>query len=114
MISTINRLFSAWFALAALHTAWGADTVTGALAENQLRAAATPEQFNQRMAWWHEARFGMFIHWGLYAIPAGVWKGQDVKIRATRTRLFFNIPTTEWDPLIQQFDLPWYNSRHWE
>jgi alpha-L-fucosidase len=26
-----------------------------------------------RMAWWREARFGMFIHWGLYAIPAGEW-----------------------------------------
>ena len=23
------------------------------------------------MAWWREAKFGMFIHWGLYAIPAG-------------------------------------------
>ena len=25
------------------------------------------------MAWWRQARFGMFIHWGLYAIPAGKW-----------------------------------------
>ena len=29
----------------------------------------TPE----RMDWWREARFGLFIHWGLYAIPAGEW-----------------------------------------
>jgi alpha-L-fucosidase len=29
-----------------------------------------------RMDWWREARFGMFIHWGLYAIPAGEWKGR--------------------------------------
>ena len=28
-----------------------------------------------RMAWWREARFGLFIHWGLYAVPAGEWKG---------------------------------------
>jgi alpha-L-fucosidase-like protein len=27
------------------------------------------------MRWWPEARFGMFIHWGLYAQPAGEWKG---------------------------------------
>jgi alpha-L-fucosidase len=27
------------------------------------------------MAWWREARFGMFIHWGLYAVPAGAWAG---------------------------------------
>ena len=30
---------------------------------------------NARMQWWREARFGMFIHWGLYAIPAGKWDG---------------------------------------
>ena len=28
-----------------------------------------------RMAWWREARFGLFIHWGLYAVPAGEWNG---------------------------------------
>ena len=31
----------------------------------------TKAQRDQRMAWWREARFGMFIHWGLYAVPAG-------------------------------------------
>ena len=30
------------------------------------------------MAWWREARFGLFIHWGLYAVPAGTWQGQPV------------------------------------
>ncbi|MEI7725685.1 MAG: alpha-L-fucosidase [Bacteroidota bacterium] len=29
-----------------------------------------------RMAWWRDARFGMFIHWGLYAVPAGEWNGK--------------------------------------
>ena len=28
------------------------------------------------MKWFREARFGMFIHWGLYAVPAGEWKGK--------------------------------------
>jgi alpha-L-fucosidase len=32
-----------------------------------------------RVAWWREARFGMFIHWGLYAMPGGVWRGQPVR-----------------------------------
>ncbi len=35
----------------------------------------TPEQRDSRMAWWRDARFGLFIHWGLYAIPAGEWRG---------------------------------------
>ncbi len=34
----------------------------------------TKEQFDARMAWWREARFGLFLHWGLYAIPAGEWE----------------------------------------
>lgn len=34
----------------------------------------TPQQKAQRLQWWSEARFGLFIHWGLYAVPAGQWK----------------------------------------
>lgn len=75
--------------------------------------AETPTEHNHRMAWWRDARFGMFVHWGLYAIPAGVWKGKDVKICATGSRLFLSIPTAEWDPLIHQFDPVWYNPRDW-
>ena len=46
--------------------------------------AATPleetsAQRDARMAWWREARFGMFIHWGVYAVPAGVWQGKPIK-----------------------------------
>jgi alpha-L-fucosidase len=37
-----------------------------------------PAQRDARMAWWREARFGMFIHWGLYSIPAGTWDGKQV------------------------------------
>ena len=40
-------------------------------------AAPTPEAGltrEQRIQWWREARFGMLVCWGLYAIPAGVWK----------------------------------------
>jgi len=33
---------------------------------------------DQRMAWWREARFGMFIHFGLYSTPAGTWDGKPV------------------------------------
>ena len=31
---------------------------------------------DQRMAWWREARFGMFIHWGLYSPAGGFWDGK--------------------------------------
>ena len=32
-----------------------------------------------RLAWWRDAKFGLFIHWGLYSIPAGRWKGKFFK-----------------------------------
>ena len=31
-----------------------------------------------KMTWWKEARFGMFIHWGLYSVPAGMYDGKKV------------------------------------
>ena len=44
-----------------------------------LVAADSPRpvaQSDTRLDWWREARFGLFIHWGLYAIPAGAWNGR--------------------------------------
>ena len=38
----------------------------------------TTAQRDSRMGWWREARFGMFIHWGLYSIPAGTWNNERV------------------------------------
>jgi alpha-L-fucosidase len=38
----------------------------------------TPAQKDARMQWWREARFGMFIHSGLYSIPAGTWGGKQI------------------------------------
>lgn len=35
-------------------------------------------EIDARMAWWRDARFGMFIHWGPYAVPAGIYQGAQV------------------------------------
>ena len=44
--------------------------VIGLAAAANLQAAETEAESQARMKWWTEARFGMFIHWGLYALPA--------------------------------------------
>ena len=36
----------------------------------------TGKERDDRMEWWREARFGMFVHWGLYSIAAGEWEGK--------------------------------------
>jgi alpha-L-fucosidase len=40
--------------------------------------AETPAERDARMAWWRDARFGMFVHWGLYSGLAGTWDGKAV------------------------------------
>ena len=45
------------------------------LAANAAESAAARDA---RMKWWREARFGMFVHWGLYSGLGGVWKGKPV------------------------------------
>lgn len=42
----------------------------------------SPVERDERMSWWREARFGMFVHWGLYSGLAGTWEGE----RAPRDR----------------------------
>jgi len=51
------------------------ETNDPALVAWQKEYGATHER---RMKWWREARFGLFIHWGVYSVPAGVWDGTNV------------------------------------
>ncbi len=39
-------------------------------------AVETPAQRDARLAWWREAKFGLFIHWGIYSLAAGEWRGE--------------------------------------
>jgi alpha-L-fucosidase len=44
-------------------------------ADNPAAPSPADAARQQRLAWFHEAKFGLFVHWGLSAIPAGEWKG---------------------------------------
>ena len=55
-------------------------TTRGALPQEG-SPAETPAQRDARMQWWREARFGMFVHWGLYSGLAGTWNGKAVGTR---------------------------------
>ncbi|MCM3903513.1 MAG: alpha-L-fucosidase [Pyrinomonadaceae bacterium] len=75
--------------------------------------AETTAERDQRMKWWREARFGMFIHWGLYAVPAGEYNGQ----RSTRIGEWImewaNIPRTEYEKFAPKFNPVKFNARDW-
>ena len=66
-----------------------------------------------RLGWWREARFGMFIHWGLYAIPAGTWKGEKVPGIGEWIMLRARIPVAEYEPLAEQFNPVKFNAAEW-
>jgi alpha-L-fucosidase len=68
-------------------------------------------QHDQRMAWWREARFGLFIHWGLYAIPAGEWKDEINHAEWIRTTA--QIPLEEYDQFVHAFNPVKFDSREW-
>jgi alpha-L-fucosidase len=59
----------------------------------------TRAQKEQRMKWWEDARFGLFIHWGLYSVPAGEWKGDTTHAEWIRTTA--QIPLKEYERFVQ-------------
>ncbi len=65
---------------------------------------------DQRMQWWREARFGLFIHWGLYAIPAGVWNGKEVPNIGEHIMRMAKIPAVEYRKLAAQFNPDKFNA----
>src|SRR5438270_13920757 len=57
----------------------------------------------RRMKWWHEARFGMFIHWGLYSVL-----GRHEWVMENE-----GIPVSEYAPLAKQFKPKPFPARDW-
>jgi alpha-L-fucosidase len=64
----------------------------------------TPAQRDARMAWWREARFGMFIHWGLYSIPAGEWQGKRTDHIGEWIMNDLSIPVADYKAFASQFN----------
>lgn len=77
------------------------------------RAVETKEQRDERMQWWRHGRFGLFIHWGLYAIPAGQWKGKDIPGIGEWIMYNAQIPVDEYGPLAKQFNPVKFNAKEW-
>ena len=73
--------------------------------------AESPAQRDARMQWWREARFGMFIHWGLYSIPAGTWKGQPIPGIGEWIMNNASIPVAEYKALAPQFNPTSFSAR---
>jgi alpha-L-fucosidase len=83
------------------------------IASESAVADETREQRDARMGWWREAKFGLFIHWGLYAVPGGVWKGKPVDTAGEWIMFGGKIPVSEYEPLVQQFNPVKFDAKQW-
>ncbi|WP_276483334.1 alpha-L-fucosidase [Paraflavitalea pollutisoli] len=79
-------------------------------AKAQPAPAASKEQ---RMEWWREARFGMFIHWGVYAVPAGTYKGQKINRIGEWIMNRGKIPVADYQQFAAAFNPVHYDADAW-
>ena len=95
--------------------------VIGAYGHLYSRSALVPSAANapepsreQRIRWWREAKFGLFITWGLYAVPAGAWKDHIHPEDYSEWIMFDEkIPVMEYARLAGQFDPVKFEAEAW-
>jgi len=73
----------------------------------------TATSADERLAWWREARFGMFIHWGIYANPAGTWKGEEIPSLGEWIMFNAKIPVQEYAEIAKEFNPVKFNADEW-
>ncbi len=105
--------------LVALYLATGCNGQTKAGSAEQkatTKASSAKEKTltkDERMAWWREARLGLFIHWGLYAVPAGTYKGERVNGIGEWIMNNGKIPVAEYEKFAEQFNPVGFNADEW-
>jgi alpha-L-fucosidase len=69
---------------------------------------------DQRLAWWRDARFGCFMHWGVYSGPAGEWNGKPFKGYAEHLMRIQKIPLAEYkSKVVAPFNPVKFNADEW-
>ena len=63
--------------------------------------------------WFKQAKMGMFIHWGLYSLPAGEWKGKRTEYPAEWVMTYNRIPIKEYEKLATIFNPIYFDAEEW-
>lgn len=63
--------------------------------------------------WFKQAKFGMMIHWGLYSLPAGEWRGKRMVDIGEWAQAYFRIPNAEYHKLAGIFNPILFNAEEW-
>ncbi|MCI8622712.1 MAG: alpha-L-fucosidase [Provencibacterium sp.] len=67
----------------------------------------------ERLKWFREAKFGMFIHWGIYAQLAGSWKGREIPGIGEQIMRFGKIPVEEYRQIAKDFNPVKFDAGEW-
>lgn len=102
-------LASAWTAAGALRMGGQAPGILRMAAQAPAAAASTEEE---RLRWWRAAKFGLFLHWGLYSVAAGEWNGKPV-VGAEHFMLYERIPLKEYATLADRFNPTKFDAETW-
>ena len=89
---------------------YGVDTWPAIRDEVRQREGARQDP---RLDWWREAKFGMFIHWGLYAIPAGEWQGRRIPGIGEWIMHRARIPVADYEKLAKRFNPVKFDAEEW-
>jgi alpha-L-fucosidase len=73
----------------------------------------TREQRDARMGWWREAKFGLFIHWGVYSVPAGFYQGKPVAGVGEWIMNKGKIPMAEYQAFAKEFNPVKFDAEAW-
>jgi alpha-L-fucosidase len=82
-------------------------------AEDMPRWQETPEQRTARMAWFKDARFGMFIHWGVYSVLGGTYQGDQVGGIGEWIMQQAAIPPAEYETYASMFNPRFFDADAW-
>ena len=76
--------------------------------------AADAEVKEDKMSWWREARLGMFVHWGVYSVPGGEYKGYSQKKGGTEWIMNrMKIPVAEYRAFAKDFNPVRFDADAW-
>ena len=106
----MSKSLSAWFSVVVLllgcvGPSWAADPAAPP------PQTETQQQRDARMAWFRDAKFGLFIHWGVYSVPAGEWK--DHKDYAEWFLEQTHMPVSQYEKYRDQFNPVKFDAKQW-
>ncbi len=109
----MNHLLKAKLVLAGLLLASLVPGPVSAAESPDPYANETTAQRDARMQWFREARFGMFIHWGVYSVPAGTYQGKPIDGIGEWIMCNGKIPMAEYQKFATGYNPTKYNADEW-